>query len=86
VAHAWQAVPTTRFEAFVRARLLAEARELLEAQAVLLRKAGAEVAGTYLREGPAVHRFALEDFGEAWDAHREGAGLKISVQPAANAS
>jgi L-iditol 2-dehydrogenase len=28
------------------------------------------------------HRFALEDFGEAWDAHREGAGLKISVQPA----
>ena len=32
------------------------------------------------------HRFALEDFGEAWAAHREGAGLKISVQPATNAS
>ena len=28
------------------------------------------------------HQFALEDFGEAWAAHREGAGLKISVQPA----
>ena len=26
------------------------------------------------------HRFALEDFGEAWAAHREGVGLKISVQ------
>jgi L-iditol 2-dehydrogenase len=32
------------------------------------------------------HRFALEDFGEAWEAHREGAGLKISVQPATHAS
>ena len=32
------------------------------------------------------HRFALEDFGEAWEAHREGAGLKISVQPEARAS
>jgi 2-desacetyl-2-hydroxyethyl bacteriochlorophyllide A dehydrogenase len=27
------------------------------------------------------HRFALDDFEEAWAAHREGAGLKISVQP-----
>ena len=40
VAHAWQAVPTTRFDAFVRARLLAEARELLEAQVALLGEAG----------------------------------------------
>ena len=32
------------------------------------------------------HRFALEDFGEAWTTHHEGAGLKISVQPAAGAS
>jgi L-iditol 2-dehydrogenase len=31
------------------------------------------------------HRFALEDFGEAWATHREGAGLKISVQPEAGA-
>jgi len=54
VAHFWQSVPTTRFEAFVRSRLLLEARELLEAQVALLRKAGAEVAGTHLREGPAV--------------------------------
>jgi len=54
VMHAWQAVPTTRFEAFVRARLSAEARELLEAQAALLGKAGANVAGAHLREGPPV--------------------------------
>lgn len=27
------------------------------------------------------HRFALDDFEEAWAAHREGVGLKISVQP-----
>ena len=54
VVHAWQAVPTTRFEAFVRARLLAEAEELLEAQEALLGKAGAQVAGAHLREGPAV--------------------------------
>jgi L-iditol 2-dehydrogenase len=32
------------------------------------------------------HRFALEDFGEAWAAHREGAGLKISVQPETDTS
>ena len=32
------------------------------------------------------HRFALQDFGEAWTTHREDAGLKISVQPAAGAS
>jgi nucleotide-binding universal stress UspA family protein len=54
VAHAWQAVPTTRLEAFVRARHLAEARELLEAQTALLGKAGANVAGAHLREGPTV--------------------------------
>ena len=35
-------------------------------------------------EAVITHRFALEDFGEAWAAHREGAGLKISVQPVAN--
>jgi L-iditol 2-dehydrogenase len=32
------------------------------------------------------HRFALDDFGEAWAAHREGAGLKISVQPTTHVS
>jgi L-iditol 2-dehydrogenase len=32
------------------------------------------------------HRFTLEDFVEAWATHREGAGLKISVQPATDAS
>jgi nucleotide-binding universal stress UspA family protein len=54
VAHFWQSVPTTRFEAFVRARLLLEARELLEAQAALLGKAGAQVDGAHLRGGPTV--------------------------------
>jgi nucleotide-binding universal stress UspA family protein len=54
VVHAWQTVPTTRFEAFVRTRLLAEARELLETQAAQLGKADADVAGAHLREGPAV--------------------------------
>jgi threonine dehydrogenase-like Zn-dependent dehydrogenase len=32
------------------------------------------------------HRFSLGDFDEAWAAHREGTGLKISVQPALGAS
>ena len=27
------------------------------------------------------HRYSLEDFDQAWEAHREGAGLKVSVQP-----
>lgn len=54
VAHFWQNVPTTRFEAFVRSQPLAEAKELLAAQTALLGTAGAEVTGTYLRESPAV--------------------------------
>lgn len=32
------------------------------------------------------HRFPLADFEEAWAAHREGAGLKISVRPSAEDS
>jgi nucleotide-binding universal stress UspA family protein len=54
VAHFWQTVHTTRYEAFVRSRLLLEARELLEAQEALLGRAGAEVAGAHLKEGPPV--------------------------------
>lgn len=54
LVHVWQSVPTTRFEAFVRTRLLAEARELLEAQAALVEETGAKVAGVHVREGPAV--------------------------------
>ena len=54
VAHAWQSVPTTRFEAFVRSRLLAEGQDLLDGQAALLGKAGADIASAHLREGPAV--------------------------------
>ncbi len=37
-------------------------------------------------EAIVTHRFSLGDFDEAWAAHREGAGLKISVQPALGAS
>lgn len=36
-------------------------------------------------EAIVTHRFPLDDFEEAWAVHREGAGLKISVQPAAGA-
>ena len=54
VAHFWQTVPTTRFEAMVRAQLRLEAQELLEAQEASLREAGAEVAGAHLRLASAV--------------------------------
>lgn len=30
------------------------------------------------------HRYSLDDFDQAWEAHREGAGLKVSVQPETN--
>jgi L-iditol 2-dehydrogenase len=32
------------------------------------------------------HRFPLSEFGEAWEAHRTGAGLKVSVYPETNGS
>lgn len=32
------------------------------------------------------HRYSLEDFDQAWEAHREGAGLKVSVQPETGSS
>ncbi len=37
-------------------------------------------------EAVVTHRFPLESFEEAWDTHRKGAGLKISLQPAVSAS
>jgi len=70
VAHFWQGVPTTRFERFVRSGLLAEARELLEAQEALLREGGAEVTGAHLGEGSAVE-------GVLDLAGRIGAGLVV---------
>ena len=30
------------------------------------------------------HRYSLDNFDQAWEAHREGAGLKVSVQPETN--
>lgn len=32
------------------------------------------------------HRYSLEDFDQAWEAHLEGAGLKVSVQPEVGSS
>lgn len=32
------------------------------------------------------HRFPLGEFAEAWEAHRTGAGLKVSVYPQSNGS
>ena len=32
-------------------------------------------------EAVVTHRFPLENFEEAWAAHRDGAGLKVCVQP-----
>ena len=37
-------------------------------------------------EAIVTHRFALDNFEEAWAAQREGAGLKVCVQPARDAS
>jgi L-iditol 2-dehydrogenase len=37
-------------------------------------------------EAIVTHRFPLSDFEEAWAVHSEGAGLKVSVQPAVDAS
>jgi nucleotide-binding universal stress UspA family protein len=54
IVHVWHGVPSTRFESFVRVQLEREARELLEAQAMLVEKSGAKVAGTHLKEGSAV--------------------------------
>ena len=34
--------------------------------------------------GIVTHRFPLGEFGEAWEAHRTGAGLKVSVYPQSN--
>ena len=43
-------------------------------------------SGRLCWEAVVTHRFPLSDFGEAWAAHREGAGLKISIQPALDAT
>ena len=32
------------------------------------------------------HRYSFDDFEQAWEAHREGAGLKVSVQPETGSS
>jgi len=54
VAHAWQGVPSVRFESFVRAHLELQARGLLVEQTARAEDAGAKVGGTHLREGSAV--------------------------------
>jgi nucleotide-binding universal stress UspA family protein len=54
VVHAWQGVPSARFESFIRAQLEREAEELLAEQEKLLEAGGGKVAGAHLRKGPAV--------------------------------
>ncbi len=39
-------------------------------------------AGRINWEAIVTHRFPLDDFEQAWDTHRSGAGLKVCVQPA----
>jgi threonine dehydrogenase-like Zn-dependent dehydrogenase len=38
-------------------------------------------SGRVAWEAIVTHRFPLSRFGEAWEAHRKGEGLKISVRP-----
>lgn len=54
VVHAWQSVPSARFESFIRARLEQEAEELLAEQEKLVEAGGGKIAGTHLRRGSAV--------------------------------
>jgi nucleotide-binding universal stress UspA family protein len=54
VVHAWQSVPSARFESFIRAQRKQEAEELLAAQEKLIEAGGGKIAGAYLRRGPAV--------------------------------
>jgi nucleotide-binding universal stress UspA family protein len=54
VLHVWRSVPTTRFEAFVRAQLELEARKLLDEQTARVQESGARVAGAHFMEGSAV--------------------------------
>jgi nucleotide-binding universal stress UspA family protein len=53
VVHAWQSVPSARFESFIRAELEQEAEGLLAAQEKLI-EAGGKITGAHLRRGPAV--------------------------------
>jgi nucleotide-binding universal stress UspA family protein len=66
VAHAWHSVPSTRFEAFIRAQLSQEARELLSEQVEVLESIGGRVAEAHLMEGPAVDE--ILDLAEEIDA------------------
>ena len=52
---------------------------------VMDRALGLLASGRLEWEAIVTHRFALEDFDEAWTVLSEGGGLKISVQPAVGA-
>ena len=54
VVHAWQSVPSARFESFIRAQRKQEAEELLAAQEKLIEASGGKIARAHLRRGPAV--------------------------------
>jgi len=51
VAHAWTHVPSARFETYVYTQLEEEGRRVLEEEVRRMEAAGANIAGTHLREG-----------------------------------
>lgn len=54
LVHVWQRVPSARFDAYVRAALEREAKELLAEQEKLIEAGGGKISGAHLRMGPAV--------------------------------
>lgn len=54
LVHAWNPVPSTRFEQFIRTEMHREAEGILQEQAEHVAALGGTIAGTHLREGPLV--------------------------------
>jgi|SRR5215204_991556 len=53
VVHAWHSIPSTRFEAYIRAQLKKEAQELLDDQVRKIKATGGSVVQAHLRIGRA---------------------------------
>jgi nucleotide-binding universal stress UspA family protein len=66
VVHTWHSVPSTRFEAYIRAQLEQEAREVLAEQVERIKGDGANAAEAHLREGSAADE--ILDLAEEIDA------------------
>ena len=67
VVHAWRAVPSVHFDAFVRREMHQMARELLEAEVGRIEAAGGTVTEAYLREGSPVDE--VLDLADELDAN-----------------